>query len=124
MVVLVDNYVVSHIKANPIPLPAAVLALSVAVCIGSAGPVGAAPLIGERATQAEQRETFEHLIDALQQAAKKLTDKLVGQAAHASDATLRPQAALRSQAISYADAQTPAVLLLRDALLNLPPPTR
>jgi hypothetical protein len=115
---------VSHIKANPIPLPAAVLALSVAVCIGSAGPAGAAPLIGERATQAEQRETFEHLIDALQQAAKKLTDKLVGQSAHASDAALRPQAALRSQALPDADASTPAVPLLRDALLNLPPPTR
>ncbi|MFN3169011.1 MAG: hypothetical protein ACE37H_18340 [Phycisphaeraceae bacterium] len=111
-------------RPNPIPLPAAVLALSVAVCIGSAGHVGAAPLVGERATQAEQRETLEHLIDALQQAAKKLADKLAGQSAHAADDALRPQAALIQQAYPCTDATTPAIPLLRDGLLNLPPPTR
>lgn len=106
----------------PIPLPAAVLALSVAVSLCSAGAVGASPMLLERQTQAEQRQSLEHLLDAISQAAKKLTDRLTGQAALAQRDAIRPALALSPQAPSPADHPTPPDLLLRDALLNLPPP--
>lgn len=114
----------SQARSNPIPLPAAVLALSVAVCIGSVGAAGASPLMLERACQAEQRQTIEHLLDAIQQAARTLTDRLVGQAAHADRATFRLSLDVQSLSHPSAQALLPAVCLLRDALLNLPPPTR
>lgn len=107
----------------PIPLPAAVLALSVAVCIGSAGSAGASPMMVERASQGESRYAIEHLLDAIQQAAKKLTDTLVGQAVPTLRQDLRPVLALTAQRPVSIDTARPAVPLLRDSLLNLPPPT-
>ena len=119
---LVDNPIVIPARSKSIPLPAAVLALSVAVCLGAAGPVDASLLRPGQATQAEQRETLEHLLDAIQQAAKKLTDQLAGQSALADsqgvnvllDAVVVPHAAPGQYA--------PAIPSLREALLNLPPP--
>lgn len=120
---MVDNSNMTPVRSNPIPLPAAVLALSVAVCIGTAGSAGASPMLFERATQAEQRQTLEHLLDVISQAAKKLTDQLFGQSAQFDREARRPALALAPEsAPSWVDATTPAVLPLREALLNLPPP--
>lgn len=112
----------SQVRNNPIPLPAALLALSVAVCLGATGPVDASTLRSSQATQAEQREALEHLLDALQQAAKRLTHKLDGKAAfvRCDTAWLTPINA--TPADLYADVPTLVDLHLREALLNLPPP--
>lgn len=120
----VDNAYVSPIKANPIPLPCAVLALSVAVCIGSAGTADAASLRGGLQAEAQQRETLEKLIEAIQQAAKDLDDKLDGQSCDAEHAFARPTRVRTATAPAPEHALTPASLHLREALLNLPPPTR
>lgn len=79
-------------------------------------------MLAERPARIEQRETIEHLLDAIQQAAKKLTDRLVGQSALAEREAIRPALALERQVNSLADATPPVILSLRDALLNLPPP--
>lgn len=118
----VDNACVTQVKTNPIPLPAAVLALSVAVCIGAAGQAQASDLRAYRTTQAEQRQTIEHLLDAIQQAARKLTDRLDGQAIAIQRGAIRPTLALTTERLSTAEPTCPATPLLREALLNLPPP--
>ncbi|MFK7789399.1 MAG: hypothetical protein AB8C95_07930 [Phycisphaeraceae bacterium] len=108
------------VRYKTIPLPAAVLALSVAVCLGAAAPAEAASY--RSSAQADQRETIEHLIGAIQQAAKKLTDQLTGQAAafdRSSDVPAACSQVLNSQPIGDL---VPTVLSLREALLNLPPP--
>ena len=110
-------------RANSIPLPCALLALSVAMCITAAGPAQASTLRGAATTQAEQRETFESLLGAIQQAAKKLTDQLTGQAVAFDRQGALPIALTPAgQAQSQGD-DVPGVLFLRDALLNLPPPS-
>jgi hypothetical protein len=92
------------------------------MCLGAAGPVEASMPRGTSAAQAEQRETFESLLGAIQQAAKKLTDQLTGQAAlHESHRSVQTPITC-IQPIHAASAQTPAVQFLREALLNLPPP--
>ena len=121
---VVDNPVlVKTARPNPIPLPAAVLALSVAVCIGAAGPANGSPIAVERPVSAEQRQTLEHLLDAIQRAAKKLTDQLTGQATLADRAAVRPVLALVPNDPPTAGAFYVVDLHLREALLNLPPPT-
>lgn len=107
-------------RTKSIPLPAAVLALSVAVCLGAAGSVQASSQ--RLSTQADQRETIEHLLGAIQQAAKKLTDQLTGQAAAFDRRDALPIVLTEAcQAQSQGD-DVPGVLFLREALLNLPPP--
>ncbi len=98
------------------------LALSVAVCISSAGVAGASPMLAHRSAQIEQRDTLEHLLDAIQQATKKLTDRLVGQSALADREAMRPVRALGLHLVSLADVDAEAVSCLREELLNLPPP--
>jgi len=113
---------VSHDRYKSIPLPAAVLALSVAVCIGASGAADCQSLRFDQRAQAQQRETIEQLIGVIQQAARKLTDRFETHAAHGQ---LGPiwQASTQSAPVDlFADATTPAVRPLRDALLNLPPP--
>lgn len=91
--------------------------------MGASVPANASSFQAERTAQAEQRETIEHLLGAIQQAAKKLTERLSGQAAHAERDAIRPALALSSDQPFNADAHSPSVLPLRDALLDLPPPT-
>ncbi len=110
-------------RPNPIPLPAAVLALSVAVCIGAAGPANGSPIAVERPASAEQRQTLEHLLDAIQRAAKKLTDQLTGQVALIDRAAVRSALALVASDPPSADAFCVVDLLLRETLLSLPPPS-
>lgn len=111
------------IRPNAIPLPAAVLALSVAVCLGAAGPVEASTFRGAMSGQAEQRQTFEHLLEAIQLAAKKLTDQLDSQTALHDRQGTAAFATPATKATASASEQTPAVRFLREALLNLPPPS-
>lgn len=110
-------------QAKSIPLPVAVLALSVAVCIGSGLPAAAEHLRPGQRAQDEQRETLEHLLDAIQQAAKKLSDRLDGQAAHLQRSAIRPVLSLIDSAPPASEPQAQAIQPLRDTLLNLPPPT-
>jgi hypothetical protein len=120
---LVDNHNVTQSRPKSIPLPCALLALSVAMCITAAGPVEASTLRSTNATQAEQRETIEHLLGAIQQAAKKLTDQLTGQSAmleRQHTTAFFPQA---TKPCPTASDDRLTVLFLREALLNLPPPT-
>lgn len=120
----VDNASVNQAKANPIPLPCAVLALSVAVCIGSAGAADAAALRASHAGQAEHRETLEQLIYVLQQAAQDLTDRLDNRALALERQAIRPTLALTPHRPAAAQQAVAPVPHLRDALLNLPPPAR
>lgn len=99
------------------------LALSVAVCIGAAGPAEASALRGAASTQAEQRETLEHLLGAIQQAAKKLTDQLAGQSADFDQQSIGYSVTLNHKPATPAGDNTLTVLFLREALLNLPPPS-
>lgn len=118
----VDNAGVTNARPKSVPLPCALLALSVAVCLGAAGPVEASALRSASTSQAEHRETFEALLEVIQQAAKKLTDRLQGQSA----VQQRPGAAvLVTTPIKphpMAQNNVPADHFLREALLNLPPP--
>lgn len=110
----------SRVRHSPIPLPAAILALSVAVCLGAAGPVEASA--HRSSTQADQRETFESLLGAIQQAAKKLTDQLTGQAVGFDRQHALPIALTLGPVPQPVGADVPALHFLREALLNLPPP--
>lgn len=108
-------------RYKSIPLPAAVLALSVAVCLGAAGPAESAT--SRASGQAEQRDAIEHLLEAIQLAAKKLTDQLTGQVAAFDRPGDVPMDA-SSKACPFPRVQfTPCVAILREALLNLPPPS-
>lgn len=78
---------------------------------------------GSASTQAEQRETFEHLLGAIQQAAKKLTDQLAGQSADFEQRSIGFAITLNDQPTSTGSGNTLTVLFLREALLNLPPPS-
>jgi len=121
---LVDNSDVTTTRAKPIPLPCALLALSVVMVIGSAGAVEASTVRGTATTQADQRETIEHLLGAIQQAAKKLTDQMTGQAAmlERRGAAAAAEPVILPTAVASDDTLT--VSFLRESLLNLPPPTR
>ena len=110
----------STARYKSIPLPAAVLALSVAVCLGAAGPVEASA--HRSSTQADQRETIEHLLGAIQQAAKKLTDQLTGQAVVLERQDALPIVLTLGATPQSVGTDLPAVHFLREALLNLPPP--
>lgn len=125
----VDNALVSRMKHSPIPLPAAVLALSVAVCLGASATAQADTLRAGHRAQADQRQALEHLLEAIQQAAeklnKKLADRLDGQAAFvqtdsAGRCIAADQCVIRPTVVRPASA-SPS---LREALLNLPPPSR
>lgn len=109
-------------RLKSIPLPCALLALSVAVCLGAAGTVEASTLRSTGTAQAEQRPTLEHLLEAIQQAAKKLTDRLDGQlAVLPNQSPASPvNAACDAPPAAQGDLRVPP--LLREALLNLPPP--
>jgi len=109
-------------RSKSIPLPAAVLALSVAVCLGAAWPVDASMLRPGQATQAEQRETLEHLLDAIQQAARKLTNQLAGQSALADQQGVNVLLDVTCASHAAPGHHAPAIPSLREALLNLPPP--
>ncbi|MEM6259545.1 MAG: hypothetical protein AAGI37_14770 [Planctomycetota bacterium] len=109
-------------RSKPIPLPSALLALSVAVCLGAAGTVEASALRTASSTKSEQRETLEHLLEAIQQAAKKLTDRLDSQVAALPGQTLAPSEIAADQTFITTGNDHPAGPLLREALLNLPPP--
>lgn len=120
---LVDNGGVTESRAKSIPFPTALLMLSVAVCLGAAGPVQASALPGTLGYQAEQRQGLEHLLEAIQQAAKKLTDQLDSQTAY-----VRPRGAW----LLDVDIERVKPLLMlstqvehfvREAILNLPPPS-
>jgi hypothetical protein len=115
---------VNPTRPKSIPLPCALLALSVAMCITAAGPVEASTLRSVSPSQAEQRETIEHLLGAIQQAAKKLTDQLSGQTALPQQHGNSTSAAIAIQPTEPASDNKLTVLFLREALLNLPPPTR
>lgn len=110
------------VRHKPIPLPCALLALSVAVSIGLAGPMEASVLRSVSATQADQRETIEHLLGAIQQAAKKLSDQLSGQVAAFNRQGELPATAAHAVAPLAPGDEVRVVLFLREALLNLPPP--
>ena len=120
---LVDNPCVTQARPNSIPLPCVLLALSVAVCIGSAGPAEASAMRGAASAQAEQRETLEHLLGAIQQAAKKLTDQLAGQSAEFDQRPIGFAVTLDRTPTSPVGDVKLTVLFLREALLNLPPPS-
>ena len=92
------------------------------MAIGAACPVEASTLRGVSANQADQRETIEHLLGAIQQAAKKLTDQLTGQTALADRHGTLDATAPAIKPIQRAGDDTLTVLSLREALLNLPPP--
>jgi len=120
----VDNRFVSQVKANPIPLPVAVLALSVAVCVGSAGAIEAQALRAGSSAQAQQRASLEQLLEAIQQAAKDLDDRLDTPTHADLRVSIRPAVALRHPIKTHlADACLKAGPPLREALLNLPPPS-
>lgn len=78
---------------------------------------------GTASTQAEQRETLEHLLGAIQQAAKKLTDQLAGQSADFDQQSIGDSVTLNHKPAAPAGDDTLTVLFLREALLNLPPPS-
>lgn len=111
------------VRSKSIPLPCALLALSVAVCLGAAGPVDASTLRAAANTQAEQRQSLEHLLEAIQLAAKKLTDRLDGQIAMHERQDAATLATTISEPTSLVSDPLLTVLFLRDALLNLPPPS-
>ena len=98
------------------------LALSVAVCLGATGSVEASSLRSAGAGQAEQRETFEALLEVIQQAAKKLTDRLHNQAAAQQSQGFASLDTTPIQPHTTAHDDEPVVPFLREALLNLPPP--
>ncbi|MEO0475065.1 MAG: hypothetical protein AAF085_03710 [Planctomycetota bacterium] len=108
--------------SKSIPLPSALIALSVAVCLGAAAPVEASTLRSASTAQAEQRETIEHLLEAIQLAAKKLTDRLDGQVAVLPAARLALDVFTLDQPTCATGNEVPGVPILREALLNLPPP--
>lgn len=108
-------------RYKSIPLPAAVLALSVAVCLGAAGPVEAST--HRASTQADQRETIEHLLGAIQQAARKLTDQLTGQTLPFDRQDALPITLTLVSAPQPIGDDVTTILFLREALLNLPPPS-
>jgi len=120
---LVDNSVVTQSRPKSIPLPCALLALSVAMTIGAASPVEASVLRGPSRAQAEQRETIEHLLGAIQQAAKKLTDQLSGQAALHERQHVCASVGAATKPCPAAGDDTLTIPFLREALLNLPPPS-
>ena len=72
--------------------------------------------------QAEQRETFEALLEVIQQAAKKLTDRLHNQAAVQRSPGLPSVVTPPIKPNPTAQINVPAAPILREALLNLPPP--
>lgn len=109
-------------RPKSIPLPCALLALSVAVCLGAAGPVEASILRPTNTRQAEQRETFEALLEVIQQAAKKLTDRLHSRATVQQATGLASVDTLPVKPHPAAHVSVPADHFLREALLNLPPP--
>ncbi|MEM9346742.1 MAG: hypothetical protein AAGB26_09005 [Planctomycetota bacterium] len=109
-------------RSKPIPLPSALVALSVAVCLGAAGTVEASALRTVGSAKPEQRETLEHLLEAIQQAAKKLTDRLDSQMVVLPGQGLVSIKATVSLTIMTTGDDRPAGPLLREALLNLPPP--
>ena len=117
----VDNAGVTNARPKSIPLPCALLALSVAVCLGAAGPVEASTLRSTSASQAEQRETFEALLEVIQQAAKKLTDRLHSWAMQQATG-LAVVDTLPIKPHPTAHDNVLADYFLREALLNLPPP--
>lgn len=105
------------------PLPCALLALSVVVCLGASGPVEASVLRAAVGGQAEQRHSLGHLFEAIQQAAKKLSDRLEGQAAYVRADTAR-LGVEKCEIVNAAAARSVrADHFLREALLNLPPPS-
>lgn len=120
---VVDNSIVMDTRPKSIPLPCALLALSVVMCIGAAGPVEASALRGSSSIQADQRETIEHLLGAIQQAAKKLSDQLTGQAVAFDRHDALPITLTLVPAPQSVGDDVPGVLFLREALLNLPPPS-
>ena len=120
----VDNSVVTDSRPKSIPLPCALLALSVVVCLGAAGPIEASTFRASSSVQAEQRETLEHLLDAIQQAARKLTDQLTGQSAMLDCRAAVCLTSDGSKWTALVHEGEPTILILREALLNLPPPAR
>ena len=110
-------------RPKSIPLPVALLALSVAVCLGAAGPVEASTLRSVSASHADQRQSLEHLLEAIQQAAKKLTDRMDGQTALAHAGTARGAVEVFENEMPPAARPVRADHFLREALLNLPPPS-
>lgn len=124
----VDNQGVRPTRTSAAPLPVALLALSVAVCLSSAAPAAAAaqgsmgPGVPARSATDDQRDALENLLAALTDAARKLGQRLDHQAL--IDA-VGPIETPSTQAIAHGFAVTdaPRPEPLRDALLNLPPPT-
>lgn len=74
-------------------------------------------------SQAEQRQSLEHLLEAIQQAAKKLTDQLDGQLALYERQGTSVSAPTHLQPSAWASCDARAIHLLRENLLNLPPPS-
>ncbi|MEM9019590.1 MAG: hypothetical protein AAGC44_03410 [Planctomycetota bacterium] len=112
-------------RPHSAPLPVALLALSVAVCLSaSAQPAGSASATpGCTRGAAEQRQTLEHLIAALTDAARSFSQKIESPAQSQSTAALiASETAPPSLTISKTRACPPQPL--RESLLNLPPPAR
>lgn len=121
MASLVDTVAVTQAYANSIPLPCAVLALSVAVCVGASSDAGALSLRGGYRAEVQQREAFEQLLQAIHQVAKGLDEKLDGRASDTVRKLLRPSWVFTCVAPDMS--LMPGPIHLREALLNLPPPT-
>lgn len=108
-------------KSKIVPLPCAFFALSVVVCLGSSASVEASALRVAVGGQAEQRQSLEHLLEAIQLAAKRLTDQLESQSV-LSEHRARPFASIASKCIAPVRDYALAIPILRETLLNLPPP--
>jgi uncharacterized protein YfaA (DUF2138 family) len=93
------------------------------MCIGAASPAQAAAQCVGAPVQAEQREALEQLLDAIQQAAKKLSDQLSGQSHLLDRASPRPARLLIVSTITAATCSQPIASILLETLISLPPPS-
>ena len=97
--------------------PAALVALSLAVCLGS---TATGPAVSERRSLAEQEQAVASLMACLEQAAKSLAGQTAAVVEHDAESFILPTTA--AQPFQPADDAPVVSVQPHLSLLNLPPP--